>query len=384
MTGDACPTIFAGLLLCLFVFAVAAGDRAPDIDWSRIVRSPEAAKYRPNLAGQYTVLQFLPNVTANAQAISRWNELIAKFRDKPVQFIWITSERWSAVEPFLREHPMDGWLLVDEKNEAAHAYGCNGGEDAIVDPAGRIVGFTSFLQAEQLAGVLDGNAVAIPRHAEDEQVIKLLAGGLLAGGKVRLESEPDRFDPFVSRKPDISPSYDVHISSSKTKGTDSSSGPDFWVQRGFDLKTIVSMVYERDLSRVTLPAALDNDEKFDFVMVLPREEDEKTIHGLVQRAIEKRFKVVALVESKVADVFVMTAIKGKTPLAKTGSESLGGGSISSSGFEFSLPAGTPREALEELLKHPENIGISNISADNTTMDEFRLQLERWHGTAGYR
>jgi uncharacterized protein (TIGR03435 family) len=35
--------------------------------------------------------------------------------------------------------------------------------------------------------------------------------------------------------------------------------------------------------------------------------------------------------------------------------------------------------LQELLKHPENIGISNISAGNTTMDEFREDLERGLG-----
>jgi hypothetical protein len=80
-------------MLYLFFFAVVAmfgqdavplkaGDPAPEIDWSKIVRSPDAAKYQPNLAGQYTVLRLLPNVTANAQAIGRWNDLIAQFRDK--------------------------------------------------------------------------------------------------------------------------------------------------------------------------------------------------------------------------------------------------------------------------------------------------------------
>jgi uncharacterized protein (TIGR03435 family) len=353
--------------------AVKAGDPAPEIDWTKVVRSPESAQYRPTLAGQYTVLRFLPNVTANAETIGRWNDLIAEFRDKPIQFVWIASESRAEIEPFLREHPMNGWLLVDEKGEAARAYGSAIGEDAIIDPAGKIAGFTLFLQPEQLSGVLDGKAVAIPRSTDDDEVFKLLGDG-----KIRLDSEPDRFsaprDPPA--KPDLAPSYEVHISPSKTKGTDGSSGPDFWVQRGFDLKTIVSVVCEKDLSRVVLPQSLDNDDKFDFVVVLPDQQDEKTIHQLVQRAIEKQFKVSAVVESKPAEVYVMTAIKGKTPAAKTGPESLGGGIASFSGFEISVPAGTP---LQELLKHPENIGISNISAGNTTMDEFREDLERGLG-----
>jgi uncharacterized protein (TIGR03435 family) len=81
----------------------------------------------------------------------------------------------------------------------------------------------------------------------------------------------------------------------------------------------------------------------------------------------------------------MTAIKGKTPPAKTGNESFGGGFTNASGFEFSLPAGMPhtpeemKKAVEELMKHPENIGLSNISAGNTTMDQFRQDLERGLG-----
>ncbi len=253
--------------------------------------------------------------------------------------------------------------------------------EVVVDPYGNIVGFTSFLQPDQLSGVLDGKAVAIPRSTGDDQVFKLLAEG-----KVRLESEPGRFRPTdMPAKPDFPPSDEVHISPSKTKGTDSSSGPDFWVQRGFDLKTIVSMVYEKDLARVILPEQLDNGDEFDFVMVLPRQEDEKTIHQFVQRAIEKQFKVTAVVESKPAEVYVMTAIQGKTPPAKAGPESLGGGFTSASGFEFSLPAGTPptpegmNRAMQEMLKRPENVGLSNISAGNTTMDDFRQQLERGLG-----
>jgi hypothetical protein len=174
-----------------------------------------------------------------------------------------------------------------KRGETARAYGGEMVEDAIIDPSGRIVGFTTFLDPEQLSGVLVGNSVAISRDTRDDQVFKLLADG-----KVRLESEPDRFQPpAVQAKPDIPPSYEVHISPSKTKGTEGSAGPGFSVQRGFDLKTMVSLVYEKDPVRVVLPQSLDNDDKFDFVVVLPNQEDEKTIQQLVQRAIEKQFKV---------------------------------------------------------------------------------------------
>ncbi len=225
-----------------------AGDPAPAIDWSKVVRSSASAKHSPTLTGQYTVLQFLP-LTPNVQGVTRWNDLIAKFADQPVQFVWVATEPWSAIEPFLRDHPIDGWLLIDEKRELARAWQGDSGGNVIVDPTGRIAGFTFIVQAEQVAGILAGKAVAIPRDTPDDQVFKLLAED-----KVRLESEQERFDrPVVSEKPDIPASYEVHITASTTKGTVGSAGPDFWTQRGFDLKAMVAMVYETEPSRVVLP-----------------------------------------------------------------------------------------------------------------------------------
>jgi uncharacterized protein (TIGR03435 family) len=377
----------ARLLLFLIVFSMSAlprqnethikaGDDAPEIDWSKAVHSPDLAQYYPSLVGRYTVLQFLPTVTANTQIIGLWNDLVTKFADQPVQFVWIASEPWSSVQPFLRQHPIKGWLLIDEGKTAAHAYGCEMGDTAIINSVGKIIGFTSFLLPPHLSAILDGKAVAIPSHTDDEQISKLLTGG-----KIRLETEPARFPPELPAKPDIPPSYEVRISPSKAKGTEASIGPDFWIQKGFDLKAIVSMVYERDPSRVLIPSQLDNEDKFDFVVVPPNPEDGKTIHHLVQRAIEKYFKVWAAVESQPTEVYVMTAAKGETPQAKTGTESMGGGFVGSSSFEFAVPVSSSespdamKKAIQEITKRPENIGLSSISASNASIDDFRKALE---------
>ncbi len=50
-------------------------------------------------------------------------------------------------------------------------------------------------------------------------------------------------------------------------------------------------------------------------------------------------------------------------------------------YAFALPGGTPQtpeaisKAIEEMMKHPENVGRANVSAGNTTMDDFRKTLE---------
>ncbi len=102
--------------------------------------------------------------------------------------------------------------------------------------------------------------------------------------------------------------------------------------------------------------------------MLPHEEDQHKIHGLVQQGIEKQFQVSATLENRSVDVYVMTAIDGKTPAAKSGGESFGGSSISWSGPDIALPAGTP-PTMEALRKA--RVGrISNVSATNTTMEGF--------------
>ena len=130
-----------------------------------------------------------------------------------------------------------------------------------------------------------------------------------------------------------------------------------------------------------LPEALQNEERYDFVLVLPHEMDLPAMRRLLQQAIEKHFHVSATIESRPADVYVMTALEGKTPPAKTGDASLGGGSIGWSTRQFTVaapPGGGPptpemiRGAVTSLKKVA---AMSTIFAGNADMAEFRRALE---------
>jgi uncharacterized protein (TIGR03435 family) len=181
-------------------------------------------------------------------------------------------------------------------------------------------------------------------------------------------------------KPDVPPSLEVGITLSKTNGTEETQGPDWWVQRGFDLKAVIAKVYERDPSRVVLPEALQNEERYDFVLVPPHEMDPPAMRHLLQQAIERHFHVNAAVESRLVDAYVMTALQGKTPLAKYGDAGMGGGSIGWSSQEFAVPTpldgGRPTpEMVREALSKLKLAAMSNISAFNTDMADFRRALE---------
>lgn len=350
---------------------VKAGDLAPNLIWTRILTGGEPGTF----FGRITVIAFFPVVSPNESLVSRWNELVAKFAGQPVQFIWIASEYQPPLDPWLEKHPVSGCLLLDPLGATAQAYGVEFG-GAIIDTNGRVAGFT-FVEPEerQIKAVQEGRSIAIKGDADDSQM-----DAILAGRAVRLDSEPHRMRVVPEGKPDIPPSLEVRISPSKTNGTDENQGPDWWVQRGFDLKAVIAKVYEKDPSRIVLPEALQNEERYDFVLVPPNEMDQAAMRHLLQQAIERHFHVSAAVELRPADVYVMTALEGKTPPAKTGDARMGGGSIGWSSQEFSVP--TPRdggqptpETFREALAKLKLAAMSTISAFNTDMADFRRALE---------
>jgi uncharacterized protein (TIGR03435 family) len=369
------------ILLSLIVIAVAsvfgqtpppvkAGDLAPNLVWTRILAGGNPG----SLFGRVTVIGFFPAVSPNESLVSRWNELVAKFAGQPVHFVWIASQYQSSLDLWLEKHPVSGCLLLDPLGATAQAYGVEFG-GAIVDGNGRVAGFTFALPEErQIKAAQEGRAIAIKGDADGSQLDAILAGRV-----VRLDSEPHRMH-VPEGKPHIPPSLEVRISPSKTSGTEETQGPDWWVQRGFDLKTVIAKVYEKDPSRIVLPATLQNEERYDFVLVPPHEIDPQAMRRLLQQAIEQYFHVSATVESRPVDVYVMTALEGKTPPAKTGDASMGGGSIGWSGTQFVVagpPGGghpTPEMVREAVSKHKPG-AMSSISAHNTDMADFRRALE---------
>uniref|UniRef100_Q01YH1 Redoxin domain protein n=1 Tax=Solibacter usitatus (strain Ellin6076) TaxID=234267 RepID=Q01YH1_SOLUE len=371
--------IVLGLLAIAVAFAfeqtpapVKAGDLAPNLVWTRILAGGEPGSF----FGRVTVIAFFPAVSPNESLVSKRNELVAKFAGQPVQFVWIAAEYQPPLDPWLEKHPVSGCLLLDPLGATAQAYGVEFG-GAIVNSEGRIAGFT-FVEPgeEQIKAVQEGRSIAIKGDADDSQL-----DAILAGRAVRLDSEPHRMRMAVPEgKPDIPPSLEVGISLSKTNGTEENQGPDWWVQRGFDLKTVIAKVYERDASRIVMPQALQNEERYDFVLVPHHNMDPPAMRHLLQEAIERHFHVSAAIESRPADVYVMTALEGKTPPAKTGDDRMGGGSIGWSSQEFAVDGprdgGQPTpEMIRERLATLKLAAMANISAFNTDLADFRRALE---------
>jgi uncharacterized protein (TIGR03435 family) len=112
------------------------------------------------------------------------------------------------------------------------------------------------------------------------------------------------------RKPNLAPSYDVHIAPTHRTREDGPSGgsaPDYWVIEGAPLGPVLAMLYDMPETRIDLSPPLDTSS-FDLVLVLPRNESQETMIRLMREGIEKHFHVTR--ELRSMEVDVLTAPNG--------------------------------------------------------------------------
>jgi uncharacterized protein (TIGR03435 family) len=178
-------------------------------------------------------------------------------------------------------------------------------------------------------------------------------------------------------RPDLPPSYDVHISPTareEEQGTLGSGADDYWMRLGFELKPIIAEVYGVDESRIHVPPALDDGSRYDFVLVLPKPEGRGTIENLVQQAIPKHFQLVIARETRSMDVYVVTAPNG-VKAAKL--LELGGGGMMTSFRDFQVDTRVrPLPAMRELIREAFSNGQCSVFGSGTTIADFCKGLEQ--------
>lgn len=87
-------------------------------------------------------------------------------------------------------------------------------------------------------------------------------------------------------------------------------GADYWAVEGASLKTMLSKLYGMQTTRIELPASLDDDRRYDFLVVLADDESRPVMNQRMQEAIEKHFRIGITHETRLTDVYVITAPSG--------------------------------------------------------------------------
>jgi uncharacterized protein (TIGR03435 family) len=130
-----------------------SGAPATDISWDK-------------LKGKVVVLEFWATWCGPCRkVIPHLNDLAEQFKDKPVVFVSVTSENEEVVRLFLRNHPMQSWVGIDDYeilNKAFHVQGIP--HAVIVDATGHIaaIAYPGDIKAVHLEEVLAGNKCSLP------------------------------------------------------------------------------------------------------------------------------------------------------------------------------------------------------------------------------
>jgi uncharacterized protein (TIGR03435 family) len=297
---------------------------------------------------------FFPNVSDTTAAFAaHWNELVELFAGKDVQFVLIARDGEPNLKFWLLRNPIEGWLLLDANWESAWRWGIELPQVAFVNGDGKILGFSQH---------------PLPCSGEVQEIL----AGRVERAHLRAKPQSPGGD-----KPDLPPSYTVHISPTKRdpeEGTSKSSGPEHWTALGFGLKAAIADVYGMDPSRIDFPTSLDNGERYDFAVLLPKEEIWETVNRLLLEAIERHFRITIMRETSFMDVYLLTAPNGKGPSLKE-AEFGGGGFMTTRSAWIAKDSldGTP-PALADLREA--RAPISNISGSGMTMADLCSALER--------
>lgn len=120
----------------------------------------------------------------------------------------------------------------------------------------------------------------------------------------------------------------IHSTSLPEGSTGVDVGPTLWSMQGFDLRALFGSVYLLNPARVdmrttpaasTVEATQQEAARFDVSLALKGEETEDAIRAVLATALEQRFGVSARVETREAEVYVLTGPNGAGPnLHRTG------------------------------------------------------------------
>ncbi len=152
---------------------------------------------------------------------------------------------------------------------------------------------------------------------------------------------------------------------------------DHWNARGFDLKTLISQIYDVDIRRIDLAEDGAGAARYDVTLQLPREVDEDVMQRMLEDALEQKFGLTITPESRRVDVYVLTAPNGPG----SGLHRHRAGTAAMLVAQDSAEQDSAGQATDDetqitfLGKNCDGVSSGGITASAGTLGEFRRTLE---------
>lgn len=194
-----------------------SGQLAPPLLLTQVLEGPPAQKLTlPALRGQVVVVEFWATwCVPCVESIPHLNRLVEQFASQPVRFVSISDENAAQVRKFLADHPIRGWVALDNRQETMHEYHVSFIPlTVIIGPDGTILGRTRpiHLSAENLRAVLAGER---PKFPPLEGTASEMAAGTEPSELI--PAQPPLF--YIDVRPDRNPLGATVVNADRTRIT---------------------------------------------------------------------------------------------------------------------------------------------------------------------
>lgn len=277
------------------------GSAAPELALEKILQAPRDARADwANLNGKVIVLEFWATWCAPCIALQpHLNDLVEKFKGRPIQFISITNEDEEKVASFLKRRTLKGWVGLDLDSSAQKAYGAFAiPKTVIIDQKGKIA---ATLYARNLT----------------EAMLNQLIDGTFAAATPDKNKEPAVTTKEVNAVDADPAQLTLSIKLSKSPFTMVGRSRGKFMAQGADLKSILSALLGTTSTKVYLPTELQ-DKRYDVNATLLNDKTE-AYKPLVVYAVETALGVKVRQATREVDAYLLTAPKELTGSLKPSS-----------------------------------------------------------------